>query len=76
LALDAASPGFDVADVEGNVRYVLTTVSTWREPWLLVFDNFDNPHSFGNKSVKDYFPGSNSGSVLITIMKIVEQLPK
>ncbi|KIN01209.1 hypothetical protein OIDMADRAFT_123057, partial [Oidiodendron maius Zn] len=66
LARELLKPSFDVADVEGNVRYVLTTISTWREPWLLVFDNFDDLHSFGNKNIKEYFPRSNYGSVLIT----------
>jgi hypothetical protein len=65
VARELSKPGFDVADVEGNIRYVLTTISTWREPWLLVFDNFDDPLSF-SMSVKEYFPRSNSGSVLIT----------
>ena len=66
LARELLKPSFDIADVEGNIRYVLATISTWQEPWLLIFDNFDDPHSFGNKSVKDYFPRSKSGSVLIT----------
>jgi tetratricopeptide (TPR) repeat protein len=66
VARELSKPGFDVADVEGNVRYVLTTVGTWREPWLLIFDNFDDPYSFHNKSVKEYFPRGKSGSILIT----------
>jgi hypothetical protein len=66
LAQELSKPRFDIADVEGNVRYVLATISIWQEPWLLVFDNFDDPYSFGNKSVKEYFPQSNSGSVLVT----------
>ena len=66
LARDLSKPGFNIADIEGNVRYVLTTISTWREPWLLVFDNFDDPHSFSIKSIKDYFPRSNKGSILVT----------
>jgi hypothetical protein len=36
IARELSKPCFDVADVEGNVRYTLTTISTWREPWLLV----------------------------------------
>ena len=66
IARELSKPGFDFADGEGNVRYTLATISTWREPWLLVFDNFDDPHSFGNKSIRDYFPRSNSGSILVT----------
>jgi tetratricopeptide (TPR) repeat protein len=66
VAQELSKPGFNVADVEGNVQYVLTTISTWEESWLLVFDNFDDPHSFDNKSIKEYFPRGNSGSVLVT----------
>jgi tetratricopeptide (TPR) repeat protein len=66
LARELSKPGFDVADTEGNIRFVLTTISTWQERWMLVFDNFDDPHSFGSKSIKDYFPRSSKGSVLVT----------
>jgi hypothetical protein len=66
LARELSKPGFDLADAEGNVRFVLTTISTWLGPWLLVFDNFDDLQSFGNKSIKEYFPRSNKWSVLVT----------
>jgi Tetratricopeptide repeat/NB-ARC domain len=66
LARELSKPGFDVADTEGNVRLVLTTIRKWLGPWLLVFDNFDDLESFGDKSIKEYFPRSNKGSVLVT----------
>ncbi|KAH8684317.1 hypothetical protein BGZ60DRAFT_164137 [Tricladium varicosporioides] len=66
LAQELSKPRFDAADVEGNARYVLTTISARQVPWLLVFDNFDNPHSFRNRSIKEYFPRSNKASILVT----------
>ena len=51
----------DVADDEGNLRFVLDTMSAWRTKWLLVFDNFDDPSSFRRKSIKEYFPRGNQG---------------
>jgi hypothetical protein len=65
-ARELSKPSFDIADIEGNVQFVLTILRTWERPWLLVFDNFDNPDSFRGKSVKDYFPRRNKGSILVT----------
>lgn len=66
VAQKLSKPGFDATDVEGNVRYALTTISTWQEPWLLVFDNFDDLRPFDNKSIKEHLPRSITASVLIT----------
>ena len=61
-----SKPNFSAADDEGNLRFVRETLSTWHSKWLLVFDNFDDPMSFCNKSVKEYFPRGDQGSVLVT----------
>jgi tetratricopeptide (TPR) repeat protein len=61
-----SKPNFSVADDEGNLQFVRNTLSTWHGKWLLVFDNFDDPMSFSNKSIKQYFPRGGQGSVLIT----------
>jgi tetratricopeptide (TPR) repeat protein len=66
LARQLSKPGFDIVDVEGNIHFVLSKLSTWPSSWLLVFDNFDDPHSFKDKSIKQYFPRSNKGSILVT----------
>jgi tetratricopeptide (TPR) repeat protein len=63
-AIDKAN--LDVADDEGNLRFVLDTMSAWRKKWLLVFDNFDDPSSFRKKSIKEYFPRGSQGSILFT----------
>jgi hypothetical protein len=61
-----SKPNFSVADDEGNLQFVRNTLSTWHGKWLLVFDNFDDPMSFSNKSIKEYFPQGGQGSVLVT----------
>ena len=66
LTRELSKPGFDVTHVEENVRFVMVKLSTWQGKWLLIFDNFDDPHSFGAKNIKEYFPRSNKGSILIT----------
>jgi tetratricopeptide (TPR) repeat protein len=66
LARELPKPGFDVKDVEENVRYALGRLSTWQGQWLLVFDNFDDLHSFDSKGIKEYFPRSSNGSILVT----------
>lgn len=35
-------PNFSSADAQQKVDYVKDTLSDWREPWLLVFDNYDS----------------------------------
>ncbi|KUJ09430.1 uncharacterized protein LY89DRAFT_598116, partial [Mollisia scopiformis] len=57
---------FDIADDKGNIRFVLDTIEAWKSRWLLVFDNFDNPSSFGNTSINEYFPRGGYGSILFT----------
>jgi hypothetical protein len=37
-----------------------------KTPWLLVFDNFDEPKKFQQKTIKDYFPRSGQGFILLT----------
>lgn len=64
VARAMAKAGLDVADDEGNLRFVLDTMSAWRIKWLLVFDNFDDPSSFRRKSIKEYFPRGSQGSIL------------
>jgi Tfp pilus assembly protein PilF len=61
-----SKPNFSAADDEGNLQFVRETLGKWHGKWLLVFDNFDDPMPFSNKSVKEYFPRGGQGSVLIT----------
>ncbi|KAI9869902.1 MAG: hypothetical protein M1830_004948, partial [Pleopsidium flavum] len=51
---------------EANIRIVLDIMSMWPMPWLLVFDNFDEPKAFDKKPIKDYFPRGKKGLILIT----------
>lgn len=60
-----SKPNFSLADDEGNLQFVRNTLGTWHGKWLLVFDNFDDPMSFSNKSIKEYFPRGGQGSALI-----------
>ncbi|KAH6707901.1 hypothetical protein BKA61DRAFT_558549 [Leptodontidium sp. MPI-SDFR-AT-0119] len=59
-------PGFQETEVEANMQYVRTTLSSKAGKWLLVFDNFDYPESFRTKRLKEYFPSVGPGSILIT----------
>ncbi|KAG4433866.1 hypothetical protein IFR05_010652 [Cadophora sp. M221] len=59
-------PRFQQTEVEANMQYVRTTLSSKAGKWLLVFDNFDYPESFRTKRLKEYFPSIGPGSILIT----------
>jgi tetratricopeptide (TPR) repeat protein len=57
---------FNPADNEANLQFVRSNLSSWPQPWLLVFDNYDDPTSFTDKSIKDYFPQNGEGFILVT----------
>ena len=57
----------DFPDTESKVKFVKETLQSWTEPWLLVFDNYDDPRTFNNISF--FFPTANNvskSSILIT----------
>ena len=41
-------------DTDAQIRLVKDRLENWNEPWLLVFDNYDDPENFPN--VKRYIP--------------------
>ena len=57
-------PGRIVGNPRESVKLVRTTLSNWRDPWLLVFDNYDNPSEIDD--IMDFFPDNPLGSILIT----------
>ncbi|TVY13428.1 Kinesin light chain, partial [Lachnellula arida] len=66
VAKEISKDPINPADNEANLQFVRRELSSWPQAWLLVFDNFDDPNSFSNKSIKDYFPQSGEGSILVT----------
>ena len=45
------------------IDFVRDSFERMTEPWLLVFDNYDNPKI---ANIRDYIPTSNLGSILVT----------
>jgi hypothetical protein len=43
-------------DPLSKVRFVLDTIQSWKEKWLIVYDNYDQPEVFTN--VKEFMPTS------------------
>ena len=48
------------------IEYVKDTLEGWERRWLLIFDDYDNPKAFQSDNIKNYFPRSVQGSILIT----------
>lgn len=44
----------DAGDTNARIRLVKDYLESWSEPWLLVFDNYDDPKNFPN--VKGFIP--------------------
>ncbi|KAI9684109.1 MAG: hypothetical protein M1829_003379 [Trizodia sp. TS-e1964] len=53
-----------LTSTDSRVKFVMTSLSVWPSPWLMVFDNHDDPDAFGN--LQDFMPDSEHGSILIT----------
>jgi len=52
------------ASNDERITFTLQTMESWNRPWLLIFDNYDNPDRFQN--LGRYMPASPQGSILIT----------
>ena len=61
-----AKPKVDLSDAEANIRTALRILSAWKNPWLLVFDNFDEPKAFENKHIREYYPHRGRGFIIFT----------
>jgi tetratricopeptide (TPR) repeat protein len=66
IAEAMSKPAFDIADDEGNLKFVRDIIKTYRGRWLFIFDNFDDPGSFRDKNIKEFFPQRGQGSILVT----------
>lgn len=57
IALKLRHPAKPVLDdISTKIQFVLNTIQSWKERWLIVYDNYDEPDSFRN--VKDFMPMS------------------
>jgi AAA ATPase domain len=62
--------------IKENLNEVVDAVKAWlslpnNTRWLMIYDNYDNPKSTGNKDpsavdIRKFFPESHQGSVIIT----------
>ena len=51
-------------DMQACVDFVKDTIETWAAPWMVVFDNFDQPDKIPN--IMNYVPNASDGAVLVT----------
>ncbi|KEF62707.1 uncharacterized protein A1O9_00680 [Exophiala aquamarina CBS 119918] len=55
------------SDLDAKVRYAVRSMSDLKSPWILVFDNYDDPASFpGLRSFMPSITSSACGTVLVT----------
>ncbi|KAL8704095.1 MAG: hypothetical protein Q9201_002729 [Fulgogasparrea decipioides] len=57
-------PNQTLIDTASRVALVKNTLAQMTQPWLMVFDNYDDPASFPD--VSTYFPVSRYGHILLT----------
>ncbi|KAI4157848.1 MAG: hypothetical protein LQ342_007963 [Letrouitia transgressa] len=51
-------------DFNACLEFVKDTIETWAAPWMVVFDNFDQPSNIPN--IMDHVPNACNGAVLVT----------
>jgi Cdc6-like AAA superfamily ATPase len=64
IASKISNPGRMFDSYESMIEFVKGTLSTWEEPWLMVFDHYDSPDEL--KNISDYFPQGEAGAILLT----------
>ncbi|KAI9759277.1 MAG: hypothetical protein M1840_003498 [Geoglossum simile] len=64
IAAKISRIGCVFVDVESKIAFVKETLGRWKIPWLIVFDNYDQPREFRN--IAEYFPHGGSGAILVT----------
>lgn len=57
------SPKQVFQDTESQIQYAKHALAAWTVAWLTVFDNYDDPEDF---SIREFFPSSRYGHVLVT----------
>ncbi len=67
----------DVCDGDCNlIRSAILNELKARPGWFLVFDNVENKHDSGYKTIKDYIPKNSSGKVIVLSNKSLKEIPK
>lgn len=60
--IEPATSGF--SNIDNKATFALESLANWPRPWLLVFDNYDDPIAFN--SLQDFIPIGKHGSIIIT----------
>ena len=58
------NPESTFKDDESKIAFLKDTTNSWEAPWLMVFDNFDQPGQF--KNISAYVPNNSYGAILFT----------
>lgn len=54
-------------DIVEKIDFVKNTLGSWEQPWLMVFDNFDQPKAFKDSGIHKYFPPTGvTGKIIVT----------
>ncbi|KAI9858972.1 MAG: hypothetical protein M1824_003973 [Vezdaea acicularis] len=54
------------ATIEATISFVTDTLKDWKQRWLVVFDNYDDPSAFQTRKIRHYIPSGNKGRILFT----------
>jgi tetratricopeptide (TPR) repeat protein len=60
---ESIKDSYEILQDETRVKFVMDTLEAWPEPWVMVFDNYDDPSAF---NIQDYIPDTINGHILVT----------
>ena len=58
------APKFKTSDSAAQIKLVTSILERWREAWLLIFDNYDDPESFITE-IRSFLPTSRLSPMFI-----------
>jgi len=64
VAAKISGAGRVFEDIESKIAFVRETLVQRESPWLMVFDNYDQPNEF--KDITAYLPQGETGAILFT----------
>ncbi|KAI9652468.1 MAG: hypothetical protein M1829_001529 [Trizodia sp. TS-e1964] len=63
ISEDIRPAAMTLSSTDSSVDFAIASLSAWPSPWLMVFDNYDDPTAFEN--LPHFLPNNKNGSILI-----------
>jgi tetratricopeptide (TPR) repeat protein len=66
IAKNISNDRQDDVESDATISLVHNALRGWKQRWLVVFDNYDNPKAFQSQGIRHFIPSGNNGCILFT----------